>query len=71
MQNRADTTLDARAPSGTRIRVWTNTPAEAKAVAEALHDAEPAWRVRIDGREPVFSRDGKVIDLIPSEAEMV
>jgi hypothetical protein len=71
MQSRANVALDARAPSGARITVWTSTPAEAKAVAEALHNAEPAWRVHIDGREPVFSRDGRVVDFVPSDPEMV
>jgi hypothetical protein len=71
MQDRAHIALDALAPSGARLRVWTNTPGEAKAVAEAFHEANPAWRVRIDGRRPVFSRDGKIIDLVFSNPEMV
>jgi hypothetical protein len=65
MPTRTKTELLATAPSGARISVWTVTPVEAKALAEALHDAEPRWRVRIDGREPVFSREGRVIDLVP------
>jgi hypothetical protein len=71
MQDRAHIALDALAPSGARLRVWTKTPGEAQAVAEALHDANPAWRVRIDGRQPVFSRDGKIIDLVSSTPERV
>ena len=66
MQERANTELVATAPSGARIRVWTVTPVEAEAVAEALHDAQPRWRVRIDGRDAVFSREGKVVDLVVS-----
>jgi hypothetical protein len=69
MQNRANTELLATAPSGTRITVWTVTPVEAQAVAEALHDAQPRWRMRIDGRDAVFSREGKVVDLVSSDLE--
>jgi hypothetical protein len=67
MQNRASVALVLDAPSGARLRVWSVTPAEAEAVAEALHEAQPRWRVRIDGREPVFSREGKIVDLVATE----
>jgi hypothetical protein len=57
------TCLCALAPSGARINVWTTTPGEARSLAEALHDARPSWRVSIDGQVPVFSREGKLVDL--------
>ena len=56
--------LLAFAPSGARIRIWTDTTAEVEALAEALHDARPQWRLRIDGRTAVFSREGRVVDLV-------
>jgi hypothetical protein len=63
MEERECTCLRAEAPSGARIKVWTATPGEAKSLAEALRDARPNWRVSIDGRVPVFSREGKLVDL--------
>lgn len=42
---------------------WTSSLPEASALAEALYDARPKWRIRIDGRLVVFSREGKVAQL--------
>jgi hypothetical protein len=46
------------------MTVRAATRQEAAVVAEALHDAKPQWRIEIDGREAVFSREGKVVDLV-------
>jgi hypothetical protein len=71
MQDRAETAVLALAPSGATTRVWTITRAEAAVIAEAIHDAQPRWRIQIDGREAVFSREGKVVDLVsPGVAAM-
>jgi hypothetical protein len=64
MQSREGTQLLALAPSGARINVWTATAAEAAALAEAIHEARPRWRVQIANQETVFSREGKVVDLV-------
>jgi hypothetical protein len=69
MRDHAETKVLALAPSGTRTTVWTVTRAEAAVVAEAIHDAQPRWRIHIGGREAVFSREGKVVDPISSEIE--
>ena len=63
-QDRDGTAVVALAPSGARMTVRAATRQEAAVVAEALHDAKPQWRIEIDGREAVFSREGKVVDLV-------
>jgi len=39
---------------------WTKTSSE----AEALHEARPQWRISIDGKHVVFSREGRIADLV-------
>jgi hypothetical protein len=46
------------------LNAWAASTPEAEALAEALYEARPQWRIAIDGNEIVFSRDGKVVDLI-------
>jgi hypothetical protein len=69
MQEGGDTAVLALAPSGARTTVWTVTRAQAAIVAEAIHNAQPRWRIQIDGREAVFSREGKVVDLVAAAVE--
>jgi hypothetical protein len=45
-----------------RLNVWAETASNAEALAEALYEARPRWRISIDGRSIVFSREGKVAD---------
>ena len=71
MPSRDRTCLLVHTPSGTTINVQTSTPADAEALAEALHEAQPSWRVRIGGRQAVFSREGKIVDFIESLARPV
>ncbi|MDB5409793.1 MAG: hypothetical protein JWL84_4705 [Rhodospirillales bacterium] len=67
------TYLLAMMASGTRIRIWTGSIAEAELIAEAFHEARPNWALSIDGLKAVFSREGKIVDLstpasVPSHA---
>jgi hypothetical protein len=65
MRNSEQTTcVVARAGSGNRFMVWTATAGDAELLAEALYEARPRWEVTIDGKEAVFSRDGKVVGFI-------
>jgi hypothetical protein len=45
-----------------RLSAWAETPADAEALAEALYEARPHWRISIDGRTVTFSREGRVAD---------
>jgi hypothetical protein len=56
MQDHADTKVLALAPSGTTTTVWTVTRAEAAVVAEAIHDAQPRWRIHVGRRGSVLAR---------------
>ena len=47
-----------------RMKALTASARDAHALAEALYEARPAWRISIDGRDAVFSREGKIVDLV-------
>jgi hypothetical protein len=64
MQSGGELHLVAQAPSGTRINVSAPTVADLELLAEALHDARPTWQLCIDDRQVVFSREGKIVDLV-------
>jgi hypothetical protein len=49
---------------GLRLRAWAETASNAEALAEALYKARPRWRISIDGRSIVFSREGRVADFV-------
>jgi hypothetical protein len=64
LSGRQDLHLVAVRSSEFRMSASTASPQEAWALAEALYEARPTWRISIDGRDAVFSRDGKVVDLV-------
>jgi hypothetical protein len=51
--------------SALHMTAWTASEQEARALAEALYAARPDWRISIDGNNPVFSCDGRIIDFTP------
>jgi hypothetical protein len=50
--------------AGYEIIAWAASTRDAWVLAEALREARPHCRIRIDGNEAIFSREGKVVDFV-------
>jgi hypothetical protein len=64
MTETAETHVIKITSPGISITARMDRLADVAALAEALHEARPTWQMSIDGKQPVFSREGAVVDLI-------